>query len=110
MTPPEYLCPNNPSPCDSVTACLTEGCRRSLLPPIGRLHFVGFRDERYYAAVRAFGPPDFVHRRWDARAAAEIGPDDVAVFAVGDEHSPLNPYTYDDSAAPDDPATRERHR
>lgn len=91
------ICPSRPSPCATPTACTATGCRYLLLAPIACLHFVGFRDERYWAAVRAFGLPDIVHRVWDARAKAEIAPGDVAVFAVGDEHQPVSPYGWDDS-------------
>lgn len=52
------------------------------------LHFVGFRDDRYWNAVRVFGLPDFIHRRWDMRAQREIAPGDVIVFATGDETTP----------------------
>ena len=62
------------------------------------IHFVGFKDDRYHNAVRTFGRPDFVHRRWDYRAVCEIAPGDVVVFADGDEHSPVHAYAYDDSA------------
>lgn len=48
------------------------------------LHFVGFRDDRYLNAVRVLGPPDFIHRGWDLRAAREIAPGDIIVFAEGD--------------------------
>jgi len=47
------------------------------------LHFVGFRDDRYLTALRVFGPPDFIHPGWDVRAAREIAPGDVVVFAQG---------------------------
>ena len=47
------------------------------------LHFVAFRDDRYWNAVRVFGRPDFVHRKWDLRANREIAPNDVLVFASG---------------------------
>jgi len=70
----------------------------------GCLHFVGFRDERYWkgderywAAVRVFGHPDICHRVWDTRAQQEIGYYDVVVFADGDEHSPVREFTWDDS-------------
>lgn len=53
------------------------------------VHFVGFRDERYWSAVRVFGKPDFIHRAWDRRSQREIGPDDLIVFAVGDERQPF---------------------
>ena len=43
------------------------------------VHFVGFRDDRYWNACRVFGLPDFIHRRWDKRAAREI--DQPAVLA-----------------------------
>lgn len=69
------------------------------------VHFVGFPDPRrgkptadYIRAVAIFGPPDFIHVCWDARAKAEIFPGDVAVFAKGDQDSPITPYTFDDSA------------
>lgn len=52
------------------------------------VHFVGFRDDRWWNAIRVFGRPDFIHMRWDQRARREIGPDDVVVFATGDETQP----------------------
>jgi hypothetical protein len=52
------------------------------------IHFVGFRDDRYHNAVAIWGKPDFIHRKWDARAAREIGEDDVLIFAIGDETLP----------------------
>lgn len=48
-------------------------------------HFVGFRDDRYWNAVRVFGLPDFIHRGWDLRARREIAPGDFVVFAEGCE-------------------------
>lgn len=62
------------------------------------IHFVRFSGDEYNRARRVWGNPDFIHRFWDARAVAEIVPGDVVVFAKGDEHQPINPYTYDDSA------------
>ena len=62
------------------------------------LHFVRFKDDRYLAAVRVFGPPDFIHRLWDRRAVDEIAPGDVVVFADGDETQPVVPFAFDDSA------------
>ena len=47
------------------------------------LHFVGFRDDRYYNARRVFGEPDFIHQGWDLRACREIAPHDIIVFATG---------------------------
>ncbi len=46
-------------------------------------HFVGFRGDRYWNAVRVFGPPDMIHRDYDIYAANDIAPGDVVVFARG---------------------------
>lgn len=62
------------------------------------LHFVRFKDDRFYNAVKTFGPPDFIHRFWDRRAVDEIAPGDVVIFAEGDEMQPVNPISFDDSA------------
>ncbi len=48
------------------------------------LHFVGFRGEEYWSAVRVWGLPDFVHRWWDKRARREIAAQDTVIFAQGD--------------------------
>lgn len=56
---------------------------------MGCVHFVGFRDDRYWAAVKIWGRPAVVHRVWDQRARREIAEDDVVVFATGDEHQPV---------------------
>ena len=61
-------------------------------------HFVGFKNDRYWNAVRAFGKPDFIHRFWDRRAVDEVMPGDIVVFADGDEHQQVQQYAYDDSA------------
>ena len=53
------------------------------------LHFIGFKDDRYWNAVRVFGLPDFYHRIWDFRARQEAADGDVMVFATGDETMPL---------------------
>ncbi len=62
------------------------------------IHFVGFKDDRWWSAVKVFGRPDYIHRFWDARAAAEIAPNDIVVFAEGDESTPVREFAYDDSA------------
>ncbi|MCA1298027.1 hypothetical protein [Stappia indica] len=48
------------------------------------VHYVGFRDDRFLAAYRAFGGPVIIHRVWDKRARREIDPEaDLVVFANG---------------------------
>ena len=65
------------------------------------VHFVGFRGDEYHNAVKIWGIPDFIHRFWDVRAAAEAQPDDIVVFArVKDWNSQYEPRkeSFDDSA------------
>lgn len=45
------------------------------------LHFVGFRGDEYNRAVQVWGEPEFIHRIWDLRAAAEVFPGDLVIFA-----------------------------
>ncbi|MET3648047.1 hypothetical protein [Phyllobacterium ifriqiyense] len=47
------------------------------------VHFVGFKGDEYHSAVKAFGPPHFIHRGWDLRAQREIADGDLIVFAAG---------------------------
>lgn len=66
------------------------------------VHYVGFRDDRYWHAYRIWGGPRIIHRRWDRRARREIGPDDVVIFAEGDwrqEPSPFNALDIDEPSA-----------
>lgn len=60
------------------------------------VHFIGFRGEEFWSAVKAFGRPHFIHRGWDRRAQREIGDGDLVVFAKGDEHQPLAERNYPD--------------
>lgn len=64
------------------------------------LHFVGFRDDRYWNAVRVFGPPDFIHPGWDKRAKREILPVDVVVFATGTSAQKPRARSYTDLIEP----------
>ena len=50
------------------------------------IHFIGFKpgSQDWWNAVRIFGRPDFIHRKWDERAAygGEVDPDnDVFIFS-----------------------------
>ena len=49
------------------------------------LHYVGFRADEYWSAVRIWGRPTFIHRRWDQRARREIADGDTIIFATGSE-------------------------
>lgn len=51
-------------------------------------HFVGFRGDEFWSTVRIWGPPDFIHRKWDQRARRGIVPGAVLIFATGSEADP----------------------
>jgi len=53
--------------------------------PPRAVHYVGFRDDRYWNAFRIWGGPCVIHRRWERRARREVGDGDVVIFATGDE-------------------------
>lgn len=67
-------------------------CSGDSMMPRPCTHFVGFRDDAYARAIRVFGRPDFIHRRWDHRARREIADGDTIVFATGDEHQAPSPF------------------
>lgn len=65
------------------------------------VHFINFRNgDSYQRACKVWGLPDFIHPRWDYRAAhgGEWAPGDVRVFATGSEHDTPNTHAWDDSA------------
>lgn len=43
------------------------------------IHFIGFRGEEYWSAVKVWGKPDFYHIGWDMRAKRDIAPEDIIV-------------------------------
>lgn len=65
------------------------------------VHFVGFKGEEYHSAVKAFGPPHFIHRGWDLRAQREIADDDFVVFAAGPHDQEPRVKSFDDLREPD---------
>lgn len=64
------------------------------------VHFVGFRDDRYWNAVRVWGKPAFIHRGWDTRARREIADVDTVVFATGTADDPPSVRTFNDIDEP----------
>lgn len=64
------------------------------------VHFIEFSESKqYWLACQVFGPPDFIHRRWDVRAkyGGEVADGDVLVFAIGSELDTPLKYSFDDS-------------
>ena len=60
------------------------------------VHFVAFLGEEYWSAVKVWGRPDFIHRRWDLRARREIADEDILVFARGTADDPPSAKSGDD--------------
>lgn len=44
------------------------------------VHFIGFRGEEYWSAVKVWGKPDFVHLKATWSCLGEIDADDIVVF------------------------------
>jgi len=53
--------------------------------PAPIVHFVGFRGEEFWSAVKVWGRPHYVHPGWDLRARREIAEGDTIIFAAGSE-------------------------
>lgn len=60
------------------------------------VHYIGFTGDEFIRARRLFGGPVFIHRKFDRRALRDIGPNDVVIFAVGDENQPIAKYNGED--------------
>jgi len=61
------------------------------------VHFVGFRGEEFWSAVKVWGQPDFIHKVFDDRVFTEVGDTDVVVFGPKHRHQP---FVWDASAVP----------
>lgn len=61
------------------------------------IHFVWFRGEEYWSAVKIWGEPDFIHMGWDTRAKREILDTDIVVFAKGDHDQQYSERNYSDT-------------
>jgi len=60
------------------------------------LHFVGFRGEEWWSAIKVWGRPNYIHIGWDQRAQREILPQDTVIFARGDWTQPVAKHNYPD--------------
>lgn len=63
---------------------------------IACVHFIGFRGEEFWSAVKVWGRPHFIHMGWDARARREIGEGDTVIFANGHGEAPPRRHNYPD--------------
>lgn len=60
------------------------------------VHFIGFKDDRYWNAVKTFGLPHYIHRGWDLRARRELSEGDLVIFADGPHDQEPRIKSYDD--------------
>ena len=72
------------------------------IKPMRAIHFIGFKPgaRDWWSAVRIFGSPDFVHRKWDERAAfgGEIDwNEDILIFAGKEREDVIHSFSVDDS-------------
>ena len=63
---------------------------------MSHVHFIGFRGEEYWSAVRVWGHPDFVHRWHDHRMSGDVAEDDVLVFAGKESPAITREYSWQD--------------
>lgn len=68
------------------------------------IHFVGFRDDRYWNAVKVWGLPNFVHPGLDMRARREIADGDTVILADGPADQEPRSKSFNDlrEASPDE--------
>lgn len=52
------------------------------------VHFVGFRGDEYWSAVKVWGKPGFIHMGNDVRMRREMCEGDIVIFANGTEAKP----------------------
>lgn len=60
------------------------------------IHFIGFRGEEYWSAVKVFGLPDFIHLTYDHRMYGDIGEGDILVFASKADPEHILKYSWQD--------------
>jgi hypothetical protein len=52
------------------------------------VHFVGFRGEEFWSAVKVWGRPDFIHKWHDQRMRGDVCEHDTLVFARAEDEAP----------------------
>lgn len=59
-------------------------------------HFIGFRGEEYWNAVKVFGLPDFIHMWHDNRMYGDVGEEDILIFASKANPNHISKYSWQD--------------
>ena len=60
------------------------------------VHFIGFRGEEYWSAVRVWGRPDFVHLIHDHRLYGDVGQEDILIFGPKADPKIISAYSWQD--------------
>ena len=60
------------------------------------LHFVGFKGDAYWSAVKIWGMPYYIHRWNDKRLWTEVAKGDTVIFAFSEE-STIRRFSFNDS-------------
>ena len=61
------------------------------------IHFIGFRNEEYWSAVKIWGKPDFVHLTHDRRLYGDVDAErDTLVFGPKADPDYVCPFSWQD--------------
>lgn len=60
------------------------------------VHFVGFRGEEFWSAVKVFGYPNFIHSIHDHRMYGDVGPEDVLIFGPKANPDHISKFSWQD--------------
>ncbi len=76
---------------------VTEIARKVFRQEATIVHFISFRGEEYWSAVKVWGKPHYIHMGWDMRAQREIDEGDLIIFAQGSEADQPKIHNYPDT-------------
>jgi len=60
------------------------------------VHFIGFRGEEYWSAVKIFGVPDFIHLIHDSRLYGDVGEHDILIFGPKADPNRISEFSWQD--------------
>jgi len=60
------------------------------------VHFIGFRGEEYWSAVKIFGVPDFIHLIHDNRLYGDVGEHDILIFGPKADPYRISQFSWQD--------------
>lgn len=63
---------------------------------MAHVHFIGFRGEEFWSAVKVFGYPDFIHLWHDSRMYGDVSTTDILVFGPKGNPNQISEYSWQD--------------